>query len=256
MRGQDLDGDAAIQPRVARAIDLAHAAGADRLTDLIRTEAGAKRQRHRCAANCNPPHPKRRIDSPRRNAATVSRFRRHRDQSRWQHSQYPDAQSRGIPGDLRHSRRQARDPLPSFRMSRCPGAISEAVQPWTEAHLRRLRALPRRREAARAHRRRALRDALPERLRHQVILGSLHFLIASWLEDHPIGRVFLSPLDVVMSDFDVVEPDLLYLWNARATETLTELHVRGVPELVVEIASPGTAAETTASSVACTNTLA
>jgi Uma2 family endonuclease len=78
------------------------------------------------------------------------------------------------------------------------------------------------------------------RIRHQVILGNLHLLIASWLEDHPIGRVFLSLLDVVMSDFDVVEPDLLYLSNARAAETLTELHVRGVPELVVEIASPGT----------------
>jgi Uma2 family endonuclease len=78
------------------------------------------------------------------------------------------------------------------------------------------------------------------RIRHQVILGNLYLLIASWLEDHPIGRVFLSPLDVVMSDFDVVEPDLMFLSHARAAETLTELHVRGVPELLVEIASPGT----------------
>jgi len=78
------------------------------------------------------------------------------------------------------------------------------------------------------------------RPRHQAILGNLHLLIASWLEDHPIGRVFLSPLDVVLSDFDVVEPDLLYLSSARAAATLTEIHVRGVPELVVEIASPGT----------------
>jgi Uma2 family endonuclease len=78
------------------------------------------------------------------------------------------------------------------------------------------------------------------RLRHQVILGNLFVMIASWLEDHPIGRVFLSPLDVVMSNVDIVEPDLLYLSNARAAATLTELHVRGVPELLVEIASPGT----------------
>src|SRR4029453_14705557 len=39
----------------------------------------------------------------------------------------------------------------------------EAGQPWSEAHLRRLRALPRRREAARVDRRRALRDAFAER---------------------------------------------------------------------------------------------
>jgi Uma2 family endonuclease len=43
-----------------------------------------------------------------------------------------------------------------------------------------------------------------------------------------------------MSEFDVVEPDLMYLSNARAAETLTELNVRGVPDLLVEIASPGT----------------
>src|SRR5262245_35667623 len=78
------------------------------------------------------------------------------------------------------------------------------------------------------------------RIRHQAILGTLHLMIASWLETHPIGRVFLSPTDVVMSNIDIVVPDLLYLSNARAAATLTELHVRGVPELLVEIASPGT----------------
>ena len=39
--GQDLDRDVAIQLRVARAIDLAHAAGAERGQDLVRAEAGA-----------------------------------------------------------------------------------------------------------------------------------------------------------------------------------------------------------------------
>ena len=39
--GQDLDRDVAIQLRVARAIDLAHAAGAEGRQDLVRAEAGA-----------------------------------------------------------------------------------------------------------------------------------------------------------------------------------------------------------------------
>src|SRR5438128_11182462 len=76
--------------------------------------------------------------------------------------------------------------------------------------------------------------------RHQRILGNLYWLIRSYLEQHPIGQVFFAPYDVVFSDFDVVEPDLLYLSNARAAAVLTELHARGVPELVVEIASKGT----------------
>ncbi len=76
--------------------------------------------------------------------------------------------------------------------------------------------------------------------KHQAILGQLYLVIGNWLEDHPIGKVFFAPFDVVFSDFDVVEPDLLYLSHARAAEALTPLHVRGVPELVVEIASKGT----------------
>ena len=64
--------------------------------------------------------------------------------------------------------------------------------------------------------------------------------MAPWLEDHPIGQVFYAPYDVVFSEFDVVEPDLLYLSNERAADVLTPLHAKGVPELVIEIGSKGT----------------
>ena len=76
--------------------------------------------------------------------------------------------------------------------------------------------------------------------RHQRILGRLYLLIANWLQADPRGQVFFAPFDVVFSRFDVVEPDLLYVLNERAAEILTDEHVAGAPELVVEIASPGT----------------
>jgi len=76
--------------------------------------------------------------------------------------------------------------------------------------------------------------------RHQRISGRLHLLIGNWLQEHPVGQLFYAPFDVVFSNIDVVEPDLLYMSNERAAEVLTEKHVRGVPELVIEIASPGT----------------
>jgi Uma2 family endonuclease len=68
----------------------------------------------------------------------------------------------------------------------------------------------------------------------------LGFLIRSWLEGHPVGRLFAAPFDIVLSHFDVVEPDLIYLSHERAAEILTSLHLRGAPELVVEIGSPST----------------
>jgi len=77
-------------------------------------------------------------------------------------------------------------------------------------------------------------------LRHQRISGQLHLAIGLYLRAHPIGEVFYAPLDVVVSEFDVVEPDLLYVARERAAEVLIPQHVRGVPDLVVEIASKGT----------------
>ena len=41
-------------------------------------------------------------------------------------------------------------------------------------------------------------------------------------------------------DVDVVEPDLLFVAKARHADVLTATHVRGAPDLVVEVGSPST----------------
>ena len=68
----------------------------------------------------------------------------------------------------------------------------------------------------------------------------MHLAIGNWLAQHPVGRVFFAPFDVVFTRFDVVEPDLLYMSNDRAAAVLTPANVQGSPELVVEIGSPST----------------
>ena len=76
--------------------------------------------------------------------------------------------------------------------------------------------------------------------KHQRVSGNLFWLIRRYLEEHQIGRIFYAPFDVVFSHFDVVEPDLLYMSNVRAAEILTAQHVKGSPQLVIEIGSPST----------------
>src|SRR5512138_1127179 len=76
--------------------------------------------------------------------------------------------------------------------------------------------------------------------KHQRVSGNLHLLIASWLEEHRIGQIFYAPFDVVFTNFDVVEPDLLYMSNERAAQVLTQANVQGAPEIVIEIGSKGT----------------
>ena len=47
--GQDLDGDGAIEPRVTRAVDLAHPARAERRDDLVRAEPRTRGDSHGAA---------------------------------------------------------------------------------------------------------------------------------------------------------------------------------------------------------------
>ena len=77
-------------------------------------------------------------------------------------------------------------------------------------------------------------------LRHQAIAGRIYLAIGTWLRAHPTGRIFFAPLDVILSRFDVVEPDLLYVSNERAPDLLSGQWVTGAPDLVIEIGSPGT----------------
>ena len=76
-------------------------------------------------------------------------------------------------------------------------------------------------------------------LKHQAISRNMVASIWSYLRQHPVGRVYTAPLDVVFSHFDVVEPDLLFVAESRR-EVLTAANVQGSPDLVVEIGSPGT----------------
>lgn len=76
--------------------------------------------------------------------------------------------------------------------------------------------------------------------RHQRVVGNLHWLLRNYLETRPRGEVFMAPFDVLFSQFDVVEPDLLYMSHDRAAAILTAQHVTGAPELVVEVGSPST----------------
>ena len=76
--------------------------------------------------------------------------------------------------------------------------------------------------------------------KHQIILGNLHRLIATHTHVTKSGITLFAPYDIVFSDYDVVEPDLMYFSRERYAEVVTEKNAQGPPNLVVEILSPGT----------------
>ena len=74
-------------------------------------------------------------------------------------------------------------------------------------------------------------------LRHQRVLRDFGFLLHRFVEANDLGEVFLAPLDVVFSIHDVVEPDIIFVSNARSS-ILTAANLQGSPDLVVEVLSP------------------
>ena len=78
-------------------------------------------------------------------------------------------------------------------------------------------------------------------LGHQRIGAELGTRLYTFVKEKGLGEVFFAPCDVVLSNTDVVQPDLLFVSNERAHLLLGGDNVRGAPDLVVEILSPSTA---------------
>ncbi len=75
---------------------------------------------------------------------------------------------------------------------------------------------------------------------HQRVLVNLTILLGLSVRRTGVGHVYIAPFDVVLSDTNVVQPDLLFVSNERA-HIITEANVQGAPDLVIEILSPSTA---------------
>ncbi len=75
---------------------------------------------------------------------------------------------------------------------------------------------------------------------HQDIAGKLYRLIGAFLDRHPLGRVFIAPLDVHFSDINIYQPDVFFI--RQANRGIIEEHgIEGAPDLVIEILSKTTA---------------
>jgi len=71
--------------------------------------------------------------------------------------------------------------------------------------------------------------------KHQIVVGHIHGILYRYLQEHPIGRVFVAPLDIIFSPHNVLEPDVLYISNERSI--IGPKNVQGAPDLTVEVLS-------------------
>lgn len=71
---------------------------------------------------------------------------------------------------------------------------------------------------------------------HQCVVGELYRQMANWFAGKRC-QALVAPVDVKLSDEDVVQPDIIVVCNP---ESRRKTHIEGAPALVVEVLSPST----------------
>ncbi len=74
---------------------------------------------------------------------------------------------------------------------------------------------------------------------HQRTLRELLFALMSFLKKKPLGEVFPAPTDVILSDINVLQPDIVLILREKY-DILTRENIQGAPDLVIEVLSRGT----------------
>lgn len=79
---------------------------------------------------------------------------------------------------------------------------------------------------------------------HQTVSKRLLYQLYTQIELAGLGLVFDAPVDVQLTEHDIVQPDLVVVLAGR-TQMIAPTKINGVPDLVVEILSASTAANDT-----------
>ena len=75
---------------------------------------------------------------------------------------------------------------------------------------------------------------------HQTVSKRLQHHLYTKIELAGLGAVFYAPIDVQLSDHDIVQPDLVVLLKSTKAH-VTPTKINGAPDLLIEILSPSTA---------------
>jgi Uma2 family endonuclease len=75
--------------------------------------------------------------------------------------------------------------------------------------------------------------------RHQRLVTRLGRELSGHVESRRLGEAFVAPYDIVLSDYDVVQPDIVFISKQRLN-LITDANLQGAPDLIVEILSDST----------------
>jgi len=76
-------------------------------------------------------------------------------------------------------------------------------------------------------------------IRHQSVSLNLKLALFQYVREINLGVILDAPCDVILSEENVVQPDILFVRKERSG-IIGEANLKGAPDLVIEILSPGT----------------
>ena len=76
-------------------------------------------------------------------------------------------------------------------------------------------------------------------IRHQRLLFRIADKLLHHTQEKKLGEVLLAPCDVILTDENIVQPDILFVSNERLG-IIGEANISAPPDLVIEILSPST----------------
>ena len=75
-------------------------------------------------------------------------------------------------------------------------------------------------------------------LKHQELIGRLVTIFNNYLDQNPIGQVWITP-GVIFDELNSAIPDLVFIAKERIPQIASGIHIVGAPDLAIEILSPG-----------------
>ena len=75
-------------------------------------------------------------------------------------------------------------------------------------------------------------------LKHQELIGRFATIFNNYLDQNPIGRVWITP-GVIFDELNAAIPDVVFVAKDRVPQIASGIHIVGAPDLAIEILSPG-----------------
>ncbi len=74
---------------------------------------------------------------------------------------------------------------------------------------------------------------------HQNAIGEIFSYLRTYIKLTGLGQVYMAPFDVLLAPNTIVQPDVMVVLKANL-DKIKDTQVVGAPDLVIEVASPGT----------------